>query len=374
MRSVDALCRDYTGGVEVANGTAEQGVQFGLSGAHPTALLSAGLTVYFSELKRLLPDSQPWLRSLEARLGLPECASVMAFANAPGSGLTLHHDRFDQLFFQIRGRKQFRYAANGFVAEPDIQFSPGAAAHADFGSRYRAGFPLSNREVLERSFESVELQPGSAFFMPAGTWHTTAEQQTESLSLVVAVRAPSRLSLLLNLLGYYAGQSPAWRSRSYGGWSADESVAAAARADWQPLLEDLGRRLASLPPEAAHEAWTVHQFTNGVQTEYPRDVRFERFIRLPNSSLTFDPDPATGKLRCTVLSGPNHRPQARTPLGINPEARPVVDWVLASRAAFSVEQLCEAFPDFEREEVETLLGWLGYAALIRPLPMPDWVD
>src|SRR5688572_24407568 len=161
LQSVEALCRDYSGSVEIANGSAAEGVQFAVSGAHPSALLRAGLTVYFTDLKRSVPRSQPWLRSLEASLGLPECASMVAFANARGSGLTLHHDRYDQLLFQICGQKTFRHAPNGFVQNPDIQFSPAGAAHPEFGARYQHGFPLSNQELLQRSFETIELRPGS---------------------------------------------------------------------------------------------------------------------------------------------------------------------------------------------------------------------
>jgi hypothetical protein len=346
-------------------------VQFGLSGAHPTALLAAGLTVYFSDLKRLLPRSQPWLRGLESALGVPECASIMAFANAPGSGLTLHHDRHDQLFFQLCGEKSFRHAKNDYVQNPDVQFSPANAAHPDFGARYRKGFPLTASEVLQQPFETLNLRPGSAFFMPAGTWHTTAEQSSHSLSLVVAVRAPSQLSLLLNLLQYYVGQAPEWRARSYGGWHGDEHVAAAAHEPWAPLLAELAGRLGSLSASAAHAAWSADGFMLGNFTQYPAGARFERFIRLPNSSLAFDGE-AEGKLRCLVLSGPNHRPQARTVLGINVEARAVLEWILASHAAFTAPELCQRFPDFERDEVETLLGWLGSAGLIRPLPGPEW--
>ena len=374
MQSIEALCRDFSGNVEVASGGAVEGLQFPVSGAHPTALLRSGLTVYFPDLLRSSATAQAWLRGVEASLGLPECAALMAFANAKGSGLTLHHDRYDQLFFQIRGRKTFRHAPNGFVHEPDIQFSPGAAAHSDFGSRYRDGFPLSNREVLEKPFQTLELQPGSAFFMPAGTWHTTAEQPEESLSLVVAVRAPSRLSVLLNVLQYYLGQAPSWRARSYGGWSADASVAAEAHESWAPLLANLAARLPSLPAEAAHQAWGVHGFTVGSQKQYPMEARFERYIRLPNSTLEMEMDAALGKLRCTVLSGPNIRPQAQTVIGINPEARGLIDWVLATRAAFTVQALCDAFPDCERDEVEGLLAMLASTALIRPIPAPDWVD
>jgi quercetin dioxygenase-like cupin family protein len=370
MASTDALCREYSGSVEVSQGSELQGAQFGVSGAHPLALLRAGLTVYFSDLRRLLPASTAFLRELERCLGLGECASVMAFVNAPGSGLPLHHDRYDQLFFQIRGQKRFRYAPNGFVENPDLQFSPANAASPDFGQRYAAGFPLTTQEVLDRPFETVQLEPGSAFFMPAGTWHTTAHQAEETLSLVVAVRAPSRLDLLLNLLRYYAGQAPAWRERTYGGWSSDQTVAEQEHDSWAPLLADLAKRLQGLPLASAYQAWSANGFITGAYTEYP-SAPFERFIRLPNSSLELV-DGAQGKLRCIVLSGPNHRPQNRVELGIDPEARPVVEWILASRAAFTLAQLCKSFPDFDPDEIKDLLSWLGRAALLRPLPAPEW--
>jgi hypothetical protein len=371
MESTDSLCRHYQGGLEVANGSAAAGVQIPVNDAHPAVLLRLGLTVYFSDLKRSLPQSQPWLRQLEASLGLPECASLMAFANSAGSGLSLHHDRFDQLFFQIRGEKQFRYAANGFVDNPDVQFSPFAAAPAEFGQSYRKGFPLTSEEVLRRPFQTANLQPGSAFFMPGGTWHTTAEQATDSLSLVVAVRAPSRLDLLQNLLRYYAGQAPAWRARAYCGWASDPASAGEHQA-LGALLVDLGQRLQSLPAKDAYGAWSVHGYTVGQQSQYPAQLRFDRFIRLPNSSAHFEEDTALGKLRCIVQSGPIHRPQARTVLAFHAEARKVVDWVLVTHAAFSVAEVCERFTDFAREDLEQLLAWLAHAALIRPLPAPEW--
>lgn len=370
MASTDALCREYNGSVEVSQGTELEGAQFAVNGAHPLALLRAGLTVYFADLRRLLPASTAFLRELEQCLGLCECASIMAFVNAPGSGLPLHHDRHDQLFFQIRGEKRFRYAPNGFIENPDLQFSPANAAPPDFGQRYASGFPLTTQEVLERPFETVRLQPGSAFFMPAGTWHTTADQAEEALSLVVAVRAPSRLDLLLNLLRYYAGQAPAWRERTYGGWSSDQKVAEQEHASWAPMLADLATRLQSLPLDSAHQAWSANGFITGAHIEYP-PAPFERFIRLPNSSLELAED-ATGKLRCTVLSGPNHRPQNRVTLGIDPEARPVVEWILASHTAFTLTQLCVSFPDFAPEEIKDLVSWLSRAALLRPLPAPEW--
>jgi hypothetical protein len=374
MESIESLCKSYVGGLEVAKGSVVDGIQTGVNGVHPTALLKLGLTVFFPEMRRALPKSNEWLRSLEGSLGLPECASLMAFANAAGSGLSLHHDRYDQLFFQIRGMKRFQFAPNGYVQNPDVQFSPYGPAHPDFGRSYRRGFPLTSAEVLQRPFQTVDLQPGSAFFMPSGTWHTTAEQPSDSLSLVVAVRAPSHLEVLQNLLSYYAGQSPAWRARPYGAWARDADAAQPAQQELAKLMADLSQRLQRLPAADAFKAWSAHGFTVGSQSEYASHQRFERFIRLPNSSVRFEDDAALGKLRCVVHSGATNRPQAQTVLAIEHAARPVLDWILATNAAFSVQQLCSALPDYEPEEVEALLGWLARAALIRSLPAPEWDD
>lgn len=63
---------------------------------------------------------------------------------------------------------------------------------------------------------------------------------------------------------------------------------------------------------------------------------------------------------------------AETALGISPEVRPVIEWVLRTAAAFSVEEACACFPDCARDDLETLFAWLSHAALIRPLPAPEW--
>lgn len=370
MDSVETLCRGYSGPLQVSNGTASDGVQVAVAGAHASALLRLGLTVYFVELDRALPESAPWLRALEASLGLPECASLAAFANAPGSGLSLHHDRFDQLLIQVRGQKEFHYAPNGFVENPDVQFTPIGAAQSDWAQAYQHGFPRTTDEIMTRGLKAVTLQPGSALFMPAGTWHTTAGQPGESLSVVVVVRAPSRLALLLNLLRHYAGQSPAWRARSYGGWAADAG-AQREHGALAALMADLGERLRALPAADAYKAWSSEAFTTGGQRQYPMDVRFERYIRLPNSSVRYQGDEA-GSLKCTVLSGPTDRPQAETELAISDDVRLVIDWVLATSAAFWVDDAARGFPDCDRGDLDALFAWLSHAALIRPVPAPEW--
>ena len=372
MESFDALSRHYTGPVEASQGNSEEGVQIPMPGAHSSVLLRLGLTVFFAELRQSLRGAEAWLQSLEGSLGLPECATLSAFANAPGSGLAVHHDRFDQLFFQIRGEKHFRYAPNGFVEAPDVQWSPFAASPPEWAQTYRHGYPLTSSELLERDFRTLELRPGSAFFLPAGTWHTTAEQTAEALSLVVAVRAPSRLEVLLNFLRYYAGQSPAWRARPYGAWSSDEAVARPEHAEFARLASELGKPFENLPSRDAFDALRAHGFSIGTQSSYPRGARFERYVRLPNSSVRFEDDAPAGRFRCIVSSGPTHRPQARTLVGFNLAARPVIEWVLEQRSAFTVAEAAERFPSFGRDDVLELFGWLSHAALIRPVPVPEW--
>jgi hypothetical protein len=372
MQSTDSLCRAYTGLLEVASGKPDDGLQVAVNDVHPQALLRLGLTVYFRDVRRLLPEAPAYTRRLDAALGLYDCSTISAFANAKGSGLPIHHDRHDQLIFQLIGVKRFSYAKNGYVPYPDMQFSPYTAAPYGFGSSYRNGFPLTSQELFERGLTTIELEPGTVIFLPAGLWHTTAEQPEDALSITITVRAPTRLELALNLLGYYASQEPEWRKPAYGGFGTEAAVSADEHAELGALLGELGPRLAALPAAAAYSAHRVHGYSLGTMGEYPRGTRFERYIRLPNSSVRFEDDLTLGKLRCIVKAGPAHRPQAETVLAFHPEARVVVEWILGVSRAFSGSELAEKFEEFTCDDLEELLGWLAHAALIRPLPMPEW--
>lgn len=370
MENVDSLCGNYSGALEIAQGNAESGVQVPVQGVHASVLLRLGLTVYFTELRRALPFAHGWLKGLENVLGVPECTSLAAFANARGSGLSLHHDRFDQLFFQLRGRKRFRHAPNRLVEQPDVQFSPAAAAPPEFGRAYRHGFPPNGTSGLLERLETLVLEPGSAFFMPAGTWHTTAGQDEESLSMVVVVRAPSRLDVLLTYLDQYAGQSPDWRARPYGAWAGD-ATAEAEHATFARLLSDLTRRMPGLLTAQAFAAWSAHGYATGSLPEYPRTLPCERFIRLPNATARIEPSDLPGKLRCVVLSGPTSRLPVKE-LAFDAEARPLLAWVLELDRAFTVDEAAEKFAPIAREPVAELLVSLAQAGIIRPLPGPEW--
>lgn len=371
LASADALCRHYTGPLEVSNGSAAGGVQTPVRGAHPSALLRMGLTVYFRDLRRALPSSSSWLEALEAALGLPECASLAAFANAAGSGLPLHHDMYDQLLFQIRGEKLFRHRPNGYVKHPDTPFTPFTPSTPEWGQTYRRGFPLTTNEVIEQGLEDLTLKPGSALFMPAGTWHTTADQTDDALSVIVVVRAPSRLSLLGNLLRYYAGQSEEFRAPAYGGWSTDAHLREREHANLARLLEDLAGRLRTLPAADAYEAWSLTEFLSGSRA-YPHGAKFSRYVRIPRASVRFEAAPEPERVICVVSSGPATQPATETKLLIAAHARGIVEWISTTHEEFSTEVLGVRFSDYDPTELNQFLSTLAGASLIRPIPTIDW--
>jgi hypothetical protein len=134
---------------------------------------------------------------------------------------------------------------------------------AGLGANVPAWVSADYRGAPGAGSDQRDPQAGSAFFMPAGTWHTTAGQQGESLSVIVVVRAPSRLALVLNLLRHYAPQSPEWRTRSYGGWAPEGAAMNAEREKLTALIADLAKRLPSLPARDAYGAWLSEGFTTG---------------------------------------------------------------------------------------------------------------
>ena len=137
-------------------------------------------------------------------------------------------------------------------------------------------------------------------------------------------------------------------------------------------MADLAERLPTLSPSDAYGAWWSEGFTNGTQGQYPMHARFDRYVRLPNSSVRYEVARTSGLDTCIVRSGPTDRPQAETALAISDEVRPVIDWVLQTQAAFSVEDASRAFDGCAHDDLEKLFAWLSHAALIRPLPAPEW--
>ena len=136
------------------------------------------------------------------------------------------------------------------------------------------------------------------------------------------------------------------------------------------------------PPADASDPRVVSQ-----TLEFPRAGEYQIYARLrigpgagnDDSFFVFLPNDEGGTWQVVnaisgydVAGNPTHRPQARTVVGFNLEVRPVIEWVLVQKRAFSVEEAASRFPPFTREHLFELFGWLSHAALIRPIPAPEW--
>lgn len=368
LSSIEALCSAYRGRLEIAhggmraaqpeeNGFIGSGGQTPVSGASAFALLRLGLTVYFPELGDTVAASKAYLTSLEAALGLPRCSVVGAFANAPGSGLVLHHDSHDQLLIQLRGDKVIEVAPDRDAEHPGLPHSPSGPTATGYESVYRNG--VRSEAEIEAQLQRIELCPGSCLFMPAGTWHRTADQAEPCLSLVVVVRAPSRLDLAMTALTLHAQTSAAWRAPAYGMMSAE------GLSDLPEAFDDLAARLPQLDGEALRDAWLVRGVVSGRADDYPPGVTFRRYLRLPGTRYSVDSSGA-GRVRVRIeAAGMTGRP---TTLEFGDEALAILEHVALRRQAFAAADVALAFTDFEAEEVGSFLMQLCRAGLLRPVP------
>lgn len=394
LESIESLCRDHRGHLEIAHGG--QGTQASahpesfigaggqspVRGSPPQALLRLGLTVFFGGISTQLPAAKDFLRNLEGALGIPPCAGMSAFANAPGSGLPFHHDSFDQLLIQLQGTKRFVRALRQPKAHPRISVSPSGPTAPHFETVYRRGFVEDDQEIQREGIEEHVLKPGSCIFMPAGTWHRTADQKEACLSLVVAVRAPSKLDILTTALQYLAAQSEEYRAPAYGLFQAprenrdlENTQGPSRQLEVENCLESLAHRLVQqagvLKGADMRRAWQESLLRDGNPATYPLHAGFKTYIRLPGTSVRFEVRPAQGeeeeKIRLVVRCAHTIRDNL---LEFSPPARVILDAILTEKGEFESDEMASRFEDFEEEEVEIFLEQLAQVGLLRPIAMP----
>ncbi|HEX3429376.1 MAG TPA: cupin domain-containing protein [Rhizomicrobium sp.] len=114
------------------------------------AFHALGYTVRIPQPRRLYPKLDEFLRSLEFFLHEP--ATAEAFWSRGDAKAPAHHDDYDLIAIQIRGRKRW------FVStEP-----------ASLPNPWKTG--PSPRPTMERT-EAIEMEPGDLLYLPRGTDH-----------------------------------------------------------------------------------------------------------------------------------------------------------------------------------------------------------
>lgn len=371
LEHVAALSSAYKGPLEIAQGPTSsrvagqefvgQGGQARVQGARADMLLRLGLTVFFADITKTVRESADFLRSVEAALGVPPCSVAGVFANAPGSGLPWHHDSHDQLFIQLVGKKTFCHVAERGIDSPGIPFSPTSIVHPDYAAVYADGFVESAEAIERKGIVTTTLQPGSCLFLPAGTFHRTADQPEAALSLIVAVRPPSRLDLLVAALRHGALASPRWRAPAYGLFPAEGESQSPSLATLPADLARLAQQLGELTEPDLVRAWL--SLPRG-KSDLPKRSPFSRYLRVPSTELDWEPptgDVITCAVRPVDAALPSRLQLARV-------AQPIVDHVLASTRAFDSEEISRQFPEFDEEDLRELLDQLLRAGLLCPVP------
>lgn len=379
LSGIAELCREHRGPLQAAQGRTRsaptdeglsfvgEGGQTPVSGTSAAALLRLGLSVHLANLENTVPEARMFLRAVENALGLDRCLSLSAFINAPGSGLPLHHDSFDQLLINLVGDKSVTIIRRRDVDHPRHSYSPTGPIAQLFGPVYRDGFSDST-SLSDADFETVSLQPGSCVFLPAGTWHRTEDQVEPCLSLSLAVRAASRLDLLMAALTSYLSQSPQWRAPVYGclHGEIDESE----QTNMSNLLTDLRARLPLVDLPTMRQAHHIARIEPGSIDAFPTAETFGHYIRLPSSSLELTEDadsPELFRVSIRIFAAP-------TPsvLLVDGEARPIIEWIATTRRAFSLAELGSHFEDFHVEDLKALVTQLAQVGFLMPVLDLQW--
>jgi len=234
-----ALCRDRLDQV--------YGTRFAARDA--LVLYRAGATLFFEKVDRWVAPLRPLARALERELSLaPGSVYVSAFASPGGVGSAAHFDPDLNFSVQLRGRKRWWIARNAHVAEPTAGYSvlEGGTPESDELRGYCPG-PLPRE--MPNGAEQIDMEPGTALFLPRGTWHATEAVGEESFALVFAINPVTWAQLVATHLVRRLCAEPRWREHVHG-IGGERPHLAAARARLRELIAALPSALADLDPDA----------------------------------------------------------------------------------------------------------------------------
>lgn len=366
LTNVEALSARYRGWLRFTSGRKYQQM-IAIDQVHAISLYRMGLTVQFADIAPCVRQVPAELARLEAELGInPGAAQASVFCSPLAEGLSVHFDSQDLFSVQLAGEKRFHFAPVNEISCPSgTQFVPGTEAFDDLYPQASQGFP----DAAGIDFATVEMKPGSVLFIPRGTWHHT-ESQGESVSVSIALGAPSAAECVLEQLRMLMLQDPAWRRPLYGGWGGgamrEEAKTRAARllAALPGLTRSLGVEdlMASLAPRA-------QRLTDLAPTS--------RFQKTPHSRIALSPPSVTNAYSYEILSlylcDPVYGERMTMRLEVAPKVAAVFRWLAASRKPFAARELAANFPALPFAEHCRILQTAATGGLLKLLWFPPLV-
>ncbi len=307
-------------------------------------LYHGGMSVCLTHVHKSIALVNRWVCRLEKDLGLPPgFGQCNAYVLPPGRGFTKHFDNREVLILQLQGSKRWWVQPNREVANPTQNYILGAAVPPSM----REYFPGIEDADIEAAAEVVDLRPGSALFMPRGTWHAT-DAADHSLSLTFGFFPPTPLEALLDGLGHRLVTEEAWR-RPFGAVWGDAGDLKAAAERLGGLLEELGRDLQQWSPEELilnFKSWPAVQA-----------MARRRYQRLGGVDLRVESTPE-GPRAC--IEGDDEVVQVQ----VEDEMVPMLRWLAERRGEFTQAELHHAVPQVPGELMEGLLSLLEQAGAV----------
>jgi len=356
LSSFGALAARYRGRAGFGRG-AKSPRMVTLPEQNPAHLYEMGLSVYLPDLADYVPGTEPFLRALEAELGLDEFSCHMTvWASPEADGAAMHFDGEDVISVQLAGTKRFEVAPMKEYAFPyGPQYGPGGSAYDEMYPQLERGFP----DADNADWQAVDMKPGSVLFVPRGTWHRTRAER-DSFAVSIGIRPPCAIDLMLEQVKFLLLQDPEWRRPLYG-----------ARGDARARRQALERlRKALDSARAAVGAISPEHLAPAPEADRLKDIgRHARFQRDLGSRMAFAPGPGAELL--DVFAWRREEGEKNTlKMNVPPQFAPVFRWLAGAKTAFSAGELADRFPAVSFEQVQKVLDVLTRARYLRMLWFP----
>ena len=165
----------------------------------------AGMTICAGPLEELLPAIGEWASALQRSAGFAGKLTIMNYWSPEGSGFGWHYDEVGVFICQIRGAKRWWFSPAPAVGCPRRPF-----VYTPQGVDQLRAQGIDLDAPQEDEAQTVLLQPGDMLYLPAGTWHRTKAEGSESVALTVGAVGGGADSLVDKCLGEWMHQDRTW--------------------------------------------------------------------------------------------------------------------------------------------------------------------
>jgi ribosomal protein L16 Arg81 hydroxylase len=200
----------------------------------------SGSTIVVNSLQNRWPSLQRVASALGAELGVRVQANV--YLTPPHSqGFAVHYDTHDVFVAQVYGSKVWR------TTEADYQLPLYNHPHDK-----SAPHPEPTREF--------ELRRGDLLYLPRGTYHSAAANETASLHVTLGLHPVLASQVLIEGLGRIFGQDVRFRRALPVGFARDDAVRAQAHRQLGELIAMMGELLepSELVEDAAERVTSIN--------------------------------------------------------------------------------------------------------------------